>query len=312
DGEARSLAQGRAAVLSGTGEPALIDADPGMFADLFDLHSKSVAAEAQRYDQWRESIRRLERDSSLWVHLDFEHGGVPDWRLSNSGSRRDDVPDATIIGCQWVDGRWATKPALEFRGISDRVRLHVPGRLESVTLAAWVRVQGLDRQINSLFMSDGFAHGTLHWLIRNDGVLGLTAIGEDGSHQVLASPPVLTIGQFGIWTHLAVVLDGPAREVVHYLNGEVVSRHGLRVSPPFHIGAAELGNWNPHGFPSNDPLLIRNFSGAVDEFCLFNRALTAAEIRALHEDGRPQPEAAGADSRSIARSHAPRNTNTLP
>jgi hypothetical protein len=33
-------------------------------------------------------------------------------------------------------------------------------------LVAWVRVQGLDRQINSLFMSDGFEDGTVHWADR--------------------------------------------------------------------------------------------------------------------------------------------------
>ena len=58
------------------------------------------------------------------------------------------------------------------------MRLSVPGEFTSLTLATWVRVQGLDRQFNSLFMCDGFGAGTLHWLIRNDGVLGLTVIGE--------------------------------------------------------------------------------------------------------------------------------------
>jgi hypothetical protein len=33
--------------------------------------------------------------------------------------------------------------------------------------------------------------------------------------------------------------------------------------------------------------MIRNFSGAMDEFCLFNRALDGAEIRTLYTEGRP-------------------------
>ncbi|MBN8249880.1 MAG: LamG domain-containing protein, partial [Verrucomicrobia bacterium] len=196
----------------------------------------------------------------------------------------------TIVGCEWRDGRWATKPALEFRGLSDRVRLQIPGEFESVTLAAWVRVQGLDRQINSLFMSDGFLPGTIHWVVRQDGVLGLTVIGARGGHQILATPPLLTVDQFGIWTHLAVVLDGRARQVTHYVNGQPVSEQALRVSPPFHVGAAELGNWNAHGFPGNDPFLIRNFSGAMDEFCLFARALSPRDVERLYEEGRPQPD----------------------
>lgn len=290
DAPGEDLRQGKGAVVErGTG-PRWIEADPKAFAELFDLQTKSVAAEARRYDQWRESIRRLQRDPSLWVHLDFEHGGAPAWRLPNSSAQGTSIPDATIVGCAWREGRWATKPALEFRSVSDRVRLNVPGELTSVTLAAWVQVQGLDRQINSLFMSDGFLPGTLHWVIRNDGVLGLTVIGEKGGYQIVASPPVVAIDQFGIWTHLAVVLDGRTRQVAHYVNGHPVSHHALRMPPPYRIGTAELGNWNAHGHPGNDPFLVRNFSGAMDEFCLFNRALNADEISALYADGRPQPE----------------------
>jgi hypothetical protein len=54
------------------------------------------------------------------------------------------------------------------------------------------------------------------------------------------------------------------------------------------VGASELGNWNAKGFPENDPFMIRNFSGAMDEFSLFNRALSAEEIRALYAQGKPQ------------------------
>lgn len=306
---AQPLGEGKGAIREGGSAPQWIAADPQGFRELFELQAKSVAAEARRYDQWRQSIQRLQRDSSLWVHLDFEHGGAPVWRLPNSGSRRDDVPEATIVGCEWREGRWATKPALEFRGISDRLRLNVPGDVESVTLAAWVRVQGLDRQINSLFMSDGFLPGTLHWVIRNDGVLGLTVIGAKGNPQILASPPVMTLDQFGLWTHLAVVLDARAREVVHYVNGRPVSRHPLRIAPPFRFGDSELGNWNAHGFPGNDPFLVRNFSGAMDEFCLFNRALATDEISSLFAEGRPQPEgmaALGHDLQNLNRvSHSP-------
>jgi hypothetical protein len=120
-------------------------------------------------------------------------------------------------------------------------------------MAAWVRVQGLDRKLNSLFMSDGFEPGTVHWLIRNDGALGLTVIGHDtNQYQICASKPVLTLDQFGIWLHLTVVLDGPGKRVVQYVNGLPVSEKALKVNPPFRIGAAELGNWNANGFLKDD------------------------------------------------------------
>jgi hypothetical protein len=100
----------------------------------------------------------------------------------------------------------------------------------------------------------------------------------------------LTLNQFGLWVHLAVVIDGGTKHVVHYLNGAPASEHALNIKPPFRVGVAELGNWNAKGFPKNDPFMIRNFGGAMDEFCLFSRALSADEIRALYSSGKPQPD----------------------
>ena len=72
-------------------------------------------------------------------------------------------------------------------------------------------------------------------------------------------------------------------------NGKLVSEKALKIHPPFRIGTAELGNWNGRGFPDNDPAMIRNFSGAMDEFCLFSRALPPSEICALYSSDKPQP-----------------------
>ena len=287
----QNLKEGAGSVAESSGPARLISANPTTFASLFDLQLKSSTAEVLRHEQWRAASSRLDEDPSLLVHFDFEQTDTSDWRLHNVSSRKNAAPDATIVGCQWVEGRWPDKHALEFRSVSDRVRLSVPGEFESLTLAVWVRVQGLDRQFNSLFMCDGFEAGTAHWLIRKDGVLGLTAIGAgSGNYQICASPPVLALDQLGIWLHLAVVLDGNGKRVVQYVNGLPVSAKALKVNPPFRVGAAELGNWNASGFRENDPSLIRNFSGAMDEFCLFSRALNTDEIRKLYSAGKPQPD----------------------
>jgi hypothetical protein len=290
-GTKQNLKEGAGVVTESSRPPKLITADPKAFASLFDLQFKSSAAEVLRHEQWRAGSGRLDQDPSLLVHFDFEQTDTSEWRLRNASGRKNAAPDATIVGCQWTEGRWPDKQGLEFRSVNDRVRLDVPGEYESLTLAVWVRVQGLDRQINSLFMSDGFEAGTVHWSVRNDGVLALTAIGsEPGRYQICTSPPALTLSQFGLWVHLAVVIDGSAKQVVQYLNGVPVSDRVLNIKPPFRIGAAELGNWNARGFPKNDPFMIRNFGGAMDEFCLFSRALNTEEIRALYSAGKPQPD----------------------
>lgn len=284
----RSLREGQAASAQ-AGQPVrLLAADPAAFASLFDFQQRSLASEAFRYEQWQFANARLRQDPALLVHLDFQDFKGADWTLRNGAERNRSVLEATVVGCAHGDGRWREKRALEFQSLNDRARLVVPGELDSLTLAAWVRVSGLDRQFNSLFMCDGFEPGSVHWLIRNDGVLGLTVCGaRPGSVEIVASPPVLTLDKLGTWLHLAVVVDGNAGRVVHYLNGAPVSRHGLRLRPPFRIGPAELGNWNARSGPNPAPNLIRNLSGALDEFTLFGRALRDAEIRELYLTGKP-------------------------
>lgn len=287
--------EGAGAVVDSSNAARPIKANPAAFASLFDLQEKSQATQTLRYDRWRVASERLNRDPSLLVRFDFEDTRPSRWQLENvcKRSRNDATNSATVVGCEWVQGRWPGKRAIEFQGVSDRVRLNVPGEFEALTLASWIRVQGLDRKLNSLFMSDGFDTGTIHWLVRHDGVLGLTIVGEgSGNFQIVTSPPVLTLEKFGMWLHLAVVLDGRTGRAVHYVNGLPVSEKELKIKLPYRIGTGELGNWNPRGFPGNDPFMIRNFSGAMDEFCLFNRALDAGEVRDLYSEGKPEPDAA--------------------
>jgi hypothetical protein len=96
--------------------------------------------------------------------------------------------------------------------------------------------------------------------------------------------------------------------VTHYVNGVAVSRHVLKLEPPFQIGDAELGNWNPGRFSRPAPYFIRHFSGVMDEFALFNRALTDEEIGQLFSEGNPQmgPDSLALDSVSRQTGQPPR------
>jgi hypothetical protein len=284
----QALGEGQAARAEGSASLRLMAASAAAFAPMFQLQQRSLASEAIRYDQWRLTNMRLNQDPSLVVHLDFEDLSGSEWTLRNAAEINRSVEEVTIIGCQRAEGRWHEKQALEFQSVNDRVRLIAPGKYDALTLSVWVRVKGLDREFNSLFMSDGLEPGTVHWLIRNDGVLGLTVFGRGaGDFQILASPPVLTLDLYGMWLNLAVVIDGKTRRVVHYVNGSPVSRQALKLGPPFRIGPAELGNWNGPGSPDPAPSLIRNFSGSLDEFALFNCALTDAQVRELYATGKP-------------------------
>jgi hypothetical protein len=127
--------------------------------------------------------------------------------------------------------------------------------------------------------------------------------------QIFASPAVVGPDQFGRWMHLAVVVDGIGKHVTHYVNGVAVSRHQLKLEPPFLIGEAELGNWNPGRASKTAPYFIRHFSGVMDEFALFDRALYEQEIAQLYSDGNPQnrpdPSRKKSESAKTSRSSPP-------
>ena len=282
------LGEGQAVVAQGNAPLRRMAASTVVFTSLFEFQQRLLASEALRYEQWQFASAQLNQDPSLVVRLDFENTGSSDWTLRNLAELNRSVPEATLVGCQPGEGRWREKRALEFQSVNDRVRLAVPGEFDSLTLSAWVRVSGLDRQFNSLFMCDGFEPGTIHWLIRNDGVLGLTVFGPNpGDMQITASLPVVTLDKLGMWLHLAAVVDGKAGQVVHYFNGTPVARLALKLGPPYRLGPAELGNWNARSGLNPAPNLIRNLSGSLDEFELFNRALNDAEIRELYARGKP-------------------------
>jgi hypothetical protein len=102
-----------------------------------------------------------------------------------------------------------------------------------------------------------------------------------------------------------VVVDGKRKQVTHYVNGVAISRHLLKLEPPFRIGDAELGNWNPGRFSRDTPYFIRHFSGVMDEFALFSRALSDGEIHQLYSDGNPQAGPDASSRESVSRKTIP-------
>jgi hypothetical protein len=86
-----------------------------------------------------------------------------------------------------------------------------------------------------------------------------------------------------------VTVDLRTGKAAHFVNGRRLMDVVDTSVPPalkIHIGPAELGNW---GLPSTDNLSqVRNFNGVMDEFFLFNAALTDAEIFRLYQIGSPE------------------------
>jgi ferric-dicitrate binding protein FerR (iron transport regulator) len=282
----KELTTGQAILSEGAGAVRPIELNPATFMSAKELAARALADIQRRQAQWEASSKVVRQDPKLLVYYDFQ--GKSSWErvLPNHAPRRAGMHDGAIVGCSWVTGRWPGKAALEFKQVSDRVRFHVPGEFESLTLMTWVRVDALANNFNSLMMADGGDHGVPHWHISGGGKLelGVSAAPKPWLHYFCPQP--FTPEELGQWTHLAVVYDAEARRVAHYVNGQMVHDEPLQQDLALRIGDAELGNWNMARHRGKSA--IRFFSGAMDEFMLFARALSDQEIERIYHDGRPQ------------------------
>lgn len=256
-----------------------IRADLAAFASLGTVDARTAESQRLAFENWLVSSSAWNADPALQMRLDFQDAAGTR-SLRNHASQASQVPAGSIVGCDWTEGRWPGKRALEFRNVSDRVRVSVPGEHAALTLSAWVRVQGLDRAFNSLFMVEGFENGAVHWQIMRNGTLRLGIAGRNGhASRDYDTPALFTPERFGQWMHLATVVDPGTKEVRHYVNGDLAAKVPIVNVFPVRIGVADLGNWSDNG--RRDRVAIRHFSGTMDEFMLFSRVLTEEEIAKL-------------------------------
>ncbi len=273
----KSLKEGQA--MSFAGSTAAMKADAADFASLSEIDTRSAMSQQVQFEKWLAYSARLNADSSLRLRFDFQDDESAR-SLRNHALNGGSIADGSIVGGAWNEGRWPWKRALEFRNVSDRVRLSIPGETKELTMAMWVRVNGLDRALNSLFMSESWGERKIHWQITRDGRVRLGVAGVRGKgHQDCDTEVFFTPERFGRWTHLAVVFDPTAKEVRHYANGSLLARIPLQDVSPLKIGIAELGNWNDGR--KTGSVAIRHLSGAMDEFVLWDRVLSDADIQAM-------------------------------
>lgn len=277
--QVRTLTTGNAMDL---GQPTqTLAANASAFAFSHDLAERDSASRREAFARWQAASARWNDDTDLRLHLDFQDQQTSH-SLHNGALHGEDIAAGTIVGCNWTEGRWPGKNALQFRSVSDRVRLNIPGEYPQLTLTAWVQLHSLSarQSQSSLCMSQGIEAGGIHWQVLHDGSICL-GVGISAHPKVVddyISPVVFTPELFGQWTHLAAVLDNEAHEVRFYVNGQRLSRHPLKRPATAKPAMAELGNWMPspdyHGSHA-----VRNFVGCMDDFTLSARAFTDAEIR---------------------------------
>jgi len=282
------LTTGRGLRLDGLGAGQPIASDPAAFLSAPELSERSVALVRRRYEDWRGTSERLRRDPRVLLYYTFQNDQPWDRTVQDQVEGRGPSQTGAVVGCEWVSGRWSEKKALEFKRPGDRVRINVPGEHSALTLMTWVRIDALDHNYTSLLLTDRWRDGSTHWQITKKGELVLNIKHSDGHDNRTRTPPILTPAQSGQWVHLAAVYDDQASEMLHYVNGEPVASFSVAYATPLRIGPAEIGNWGSAS-RENDKTPVRNLNGRMDEFLLFNQALSPQEIQELYQAGKPTP-----------------------
>jgi hypothetical protein len=277
----RTLTEGQAAGLETPGSPRQIEPNAATFSFSRNFDERLLASQREAFAHWQSAGEAWNADPGLRVRMDFQDGDGSR-SLHNAAANGQDIAPGTIVGCNWTQGRWPGKRALQFHSVSDRVRLNVPGAYKQFTLAAWVELDSVNPRRSSIFMCEGWEPGDAHWQILHDGSICLGIANTDrtipGDY---ISPVVFTPDRLGQWVHLAVVYDAVVGEVRHYANGLRISKQHIDRVVTVTPGLAELGNWNPAPEWAHRP--VRNLVGAIDDFSFCARALSDAEIKKLAE-----------------------------
>ncbi|WP_329544815.1 glycoside hydrolase family 127 protein [Streptomyces sp. NBC_01356] len=172
-----------------------------------------------------------------------------------------------------VSGRFGTG-AENVRGSYQYVDLPaaVLGGASAITLSAWVKPT---HNANWTRVFD-FGNDTTRYMYlaaRNATGVPRFAIttGGPGGEQGINGTAALPLNQ---WSHLAVTLSGSTGTL--YVNGTPVAQNTSMTLSPAALGTL-ANNWLGRSNYPTDPV----FAGAFDEFNVWSRALTAAEITAL-------------------------------
>lgn len=210
--------------------------------------------------------------ADLITLLDF-NGNVND---SSGNNKNGTVQNGRV---EYVAGRKDGDQAAQFlKAVSgapfDNIPVRLPNGLiagdNAYTVAAWVKWNGniadWSQNYSSIYFSDTFvsAENELNYFMN----MGLT----NAQKLYISKPLVGSTSELpvGSWAHVAMTVD-PLGETVLYLNGMEIARVAS-------LTRTTLGT-NEHFLGGN--FWDQNFNGSMDEFRMYNKALTAEQIAEL-------------------------------
>ena len=198
-----------------------------------------------------------------------------------AGDKTINVNDGAVYGPTYTtDRNGQSNKAMDFNGTSDYISRYVDGSSidiqdEDFTLSAWIKLDSLDAYQdiidNKYAINSNISGYSLH--IFNDNTLRFV-IADGGSniipYKAVVSTDTLTTDT---WYHVAGLRSGDGIYV--YINGELAGSNGsgatADIDSPYnlYIGRSQTSD--------------AYFDGSISDIRIYNRALTAEEVKMLYE-----------------------------
>jgi hypothetical protein len=248
------------------------------------------------------AVDSLRKISVAAVRAGGQHpaGLVALWSGEDDGRDAAGNHDLTLTDASFADGQVGR--AFVMNGFSSCMKFadtpdFNPGNGDGLTLSAWINPDNITgfHPILEWNPSDKMPGviGVQFWIGNvpgSQGVLAAHFVGTDRQPHSLISPPGTVVA--GRFQHVAATYDQATGAGVLYLNGVVVARAQWGSFTPLTTGDLWIsrrptdhpGDWTYNAF----------FSGLLDEISIYNRALSAGEIKNLgteenHGEALPPP-----------------------
>jgi hypothetical protein len=184
----------------------------------------------------------------------------------------------TLTGDSGYNAGYSGK-ALNFNGSSTYVALPLGPlmpTLSNATVATHVNFNGGTGSWQRVF--DFGADSTVYMFLSprqsTSGAMRFAIRTAAAGEQIVDSPAAVSLG----WHHMAVSIDSTTMRMKLYLDGEQVGEAATTLLPK------DLGNTTQNWLGRSQYTADAYFSGMLDEFRIYNRVLSAAEVRYLAGD----------------------------
>jgi len=181
----------------------------------------------------------------------------------------------TITNCAWATG--PLEEALLFSSAADdhvdTPSFVLASATNCLTFTFWVNCATIPFPFGTIFNSNGEINSPCFFIDREDDDLWVGFYNSSTINVV-----VFGLGVFGapfdnVWVHFAIVVDFTVFDIDWYRNGIYLGKHPDGGGPgwvfPNHSGIKRLGQTTGG---------TNKYNGYIDEFRIFDRALTAAEV----------------------------------